>query len=127
VAHAAGLARGLHEVEVTAAGRAAATFQLEAPARHDVELQPGLRLRGVLRERATGEPVGGARVRVGFGGTPVVATSRRDGSFEVADLPAGSLQLEVEAAGHRRLRRKVRAGGEPLELQLVARPEPERR
>lgn len=73
----------------------------------DVTLEPGGRLRGVVRDEATGTPLAGARVSVegtGDGAAsalPVLAdaVTGSDGSFELGGLPR-RVSLFVAAADH---------------------------
>ncbi len=74
-----------------------------APSEVVVQLEAGVRLRGLVRDRE-GRPVRGADVRVGdYGNLAARATrSGRDGSYEITDLVAGTLQARAAHEKHGR-------------------------
>lgn len=97
-------------IEVRAPGYAATTARVVSslerdPARCVARLKPGARVRGRVVERATQQPVAGARVthasvldRSGLSLTPLTTRTDARGNFELADVPPGGMALRVEAA-----------------------------
>lgn len=94
---------------------------LEVGAENRIVLDPGLTLRGVVRDRA-GLPVPGATVRVGDGAGGKARTDEH-GEFRIAVLaPAESAYLHVAAEGHAMQVLEplvLSAGLAPLELRLA--------
>ena len=105
---ASGLAGKSFRIRVEAQGYAPLT-QPGIPAGANVHLrvQRGATLKGVVRDRLSGNPLAGATVLAWekdaepFGeGSYRRATAGKDGRFVVEDLPAGRLTVEARHAGH---------------------------
>ncbi|MCU0865542.1 MAG: carboxypeptidase-like regulatory domain-containing protein [Planctomycetes bacterium] len=76
-----------------------------------IELVPGGKVAGVVRDLATGQPIAGARIRtLGvedgadsfaglLGNLPVAAVSDADGRYQLPDLGPGPLRLRADAPG----------------------------
>jgi hypothetical protein len=76
-----------------------------------IELVPGGKVAGVVRDLATGQPIAGARIRtLGvedgadsfaglLGNLPVAAVSDPDGRYQLPDLGQGPLRLRADATG----------------------------
>jgi len=99
-----------------------------------IRLQPGRTAEGVVRESETESTVAGARVcafwrnpgAVGsFGPTERCVDSGERGLFELAGLPAGSLQATAEATGFETDARTIEQGRRPSRVvfELVAKDE----
>lgn len=99
-----------------------------------IRLQPGRTARGVVRESESESTVAGARVcafwrnpgAVGsFGPTQRCVDSGERGLFELAGLPAGSLQATAEAPGFETDARTIEQGRRPSRVvfELVAKDE----
>jgi iron complex outermembrane receptor protein len=72
---------------------------------------------GTVIDRQSGEPVLGATVRLG--GLPHGAVSRRDGSFILQRVPAGTVQLLVTAVGYKAAERRTQLGvGDTLKVRI---------
>jgi len=89
--------------EVSVAGRMSGRFEVEWSEgsrwiRHDVVLDEGFPLRGILLD-AAGAPISGASLSVSTGTGPVTRfgsdTTRIDGSFEIRGLSAGAYHVFV--------------------------------
>lgn len=78
-------------------------------------------LRGEVRSSAGGEPIAGARLRLG--GTAQRAVTDRQGRFRIVAPSSDDLTLQVDAAGYRSLVRHVAAAAETL-LALELQPLP---
>ena len=76
-------------------------FELDEDSDFDVELELG-EIVGRVTSGASGQAVEEARVRLADGG-PLVAPqlASRDGSFRLANVPAGEVRLAIEAEGYR--------------------------
>ncbi|MCY3926647.1 MAG: carboxypeptidase-like regulatory domain-containing protein [Acidobacteria bacterium] len=99
-----------------------------------IRLQPGRTAKGVVRESEGGDTVAGARVcafwrnpgAVGsFGPTERCVDSGDRGLFELAGLPAGSLQATAEASGFETDARTIEQSRRPSRVvfELVAKVE----
>ncbi len=100
-----------------------------------IRLQAGRTAKGVVRQSERGDTIVGARVcafwrnpgAVGsFGPTRRCVDSGERGLFELAGLPAGSLQATAEAAGFETDARTIEQGRRPSRVvfELVAKAEP---
>jgi hypothetical protein len=105
---AQGLTGANFRIRVEAKGYAPLTQpQIPAGASLQLRLQPGAKLKGVVRDRASGNALAGATVLAwekdaeAFGeDTYRKAVSGKDGRFVVEDLPPGPLTVEARFAGH---------------------------
>ncbi len=105
---AQGLQGELFRLRIEAKGYAPLTQpQIPAGATVRLRLRRGVSLAGIVRDRATHEPIGGATVTAwekdaeGFGEESYrKAKGGKDGRFEILDLPQGKVTVEAEAAGH---------------------------
>jgi protocatechuate 3,4-dioxygenase beta subunit len=62
---------------------------------------PGATLVGTVRDQADSAPIGGATLQVTVAGAELTAVeAARDGTFRVADLPAGQLTVRVSAPAY---------------------------
>ena len=122
-----GVAAETLRVRVEAKGYAPLTQpQIPAGAILQLRLRPGVKVSGVVRDRAKKTPIAGATVLVWendaepFGEEAYrKATSGKDGRFVVEDLPAGKTTVQVKAAGHASLKTpNVVAPKSELELLL---------
>jgi outer membrane receptor protein involved in Fe transport len=71
---------------------------------------------GTVRDARTGGPLDG--VRLELVGTLQQASSSREGTFSLADVPPGRHRLRATLAGYRRAEVEAQAGGEPVALVL---------
>jgi carboxypeptidase family protein len=117
-----GLDRARHRLEVEMDGCAPLCRELDlgagAPDSLDLELEPGVDLRGRVVDRA-GAPISGARISA-FVREPLVSRTVQtdeDGRFEVRGLPATG---SVEISSVRSIRRTVELPSEPIALQAPA-------
>lgn len=78
---------------------------LNAAPTEDQRRPPGTATLSGRVQDVNGRPVGGARVALHGGG--VTAVAQRDGTFRLADLPAGTQTLDVRAIGFTPARRTV--------------------
>lgn len=105
---AQGLEGTIFRLRIEAAGYAPLTQpQIPAGASVRLRLRRGVTLAGIVRDRATQAPIGGATVMAweegaeGFGEDSYRrARGGKDGRFAVADLPQGKVTVEARAPGH---------------------------
>lgn len=104
--------------DAEAGARAAARDPEEAELRSEILLRSpgpgGDRVRGVVFDVATGEPVEGAQVSVAGTG----AVTDEDGAFDVSGIPPGPAGLRVERLGYGAADAEVEAGAR-VEVRLV--------
>lgn len=99
-----GLPAAFYEVRVRARGFRPSQQQCRSGATVHVSLSPGLSVRGVVVDAATGEPLAGVPVNLrgdedgSYGGS---GTSGPDGTFEAGFGPAGKFTLSVGLTGSR--------------------------
>ncbi|MFH1810025.1 MAG: carboxypeptidase regulatory-like domain-containing protein [Pseudomonadota bacterium] len=85
-----------------------------------IDLQPAATLRGVVRDR-DGQAVAGASAVASGGGLPhaLRATADSAGRFVLEQLPVGSVQVRVSAAGFRGAAREVAIAAAGVDVEFV--------
>jgi EmrB/QacA subfamily drug resistance transporter len=99
----AGVAAGAYTLAVSADAHRPSALQIEVgggQTRQDVELSPGVRVRGTVRVKGDGHPLEDARVTLldAAGNVVGTATTGEDGEYAFADLTGG--QYTVIATGY---------------------------
>ena len=92
----------------------------------DIELERGVTVRGVIIERGTEKPVGGARIvflrSAGSGRTRQetrYATTDANGNFEATHVTEGSYSIEVKAPGHYRPMARWTQPNKPMTTDFI--------
>jgi protocatechuate 3,4-dioxygenase beta subunit len=85
-------------VAVKAKGAAVTLVEPNCPGARQVRLRPEATVSGVIRDRGTGLPVGGATVMLSLGAMRLNAVTTSTGSFTLSNIPSGVHRL---AAKHR--------------------------
>jgi RNA polymerase sigma-70 factor (ECF subfamily) len=113
-----------HRLRVCAAGAAPRVeFGCTGGAEIEVRMAPGAVVEGVVRDAASGEPIGDAEVTLRWNSRGVDASVRTagDGSFQVTDVAAASVLVQVAAPGWAGLGKRVEVppgGTQRVELAL---------
>jgi hypothetical protein len=93
---------GAQTLNASKSGFRSATAQVTVTAgqtvTQDISLNPGAgTVTGIVRNAATGQPLSGATITVA--GTNIAATSGGDGSYTLANVPAGAQTVNASATG----------------------------
>jgi iron complex outermembrane recepter protein len=66
---------------------------------------------GTVTNALSGDPVAGATVAIGAAGQPHVGKTDAAGTFSIADVPAGTYQMEIQADGYLHLHSQISVTG----------------
>ncbi|WZP00803.1 M56 family metallopeptidase [Isosphaeraceae bacterium EP7] len=86
-------------VELTAIGQSGGPLE--------ILVRPAASLKVRVKDKATGQPIQGANVIVGWADRPEAPITDRDGTYLVQRLMPGSNEVSISADGHANERRKV--------------------
>lgn len=91
-----------------------------------IQARQNARFHGTVRDSRTNEPI--AKALVSIRDLKIETTTDENGEFEIANVPAGEVELYVTTVGYGLVRRKLEVqAGTPLELDILLGPDVLRR